>query len=291
MANSPIAAHHVLQFTTNVELLLQQEKPHFSGSVEEGAYVGRAGQVVAQYGEVDMLPLAQANWKDPTAWSDIDHQQRWVLPSDFAVSLPVTHQDQLRLITEPKNPYARAVRASYARKYDDLIIAAATGPAKTGPYDAMVDTILPPTQQVPANATGLTIAKLLLTREILEAAENDPNEPRYISVTSRQISELLNTTEIKSADYNTVRALAQGQINTFMGFTFLRSERLKKATTTRSCFAWQKSGIHLGAWNRLEVKVDERPDRNYVWQIYARATLGATRTQEKKVVQIDCLES
>jgi hypothetical protein len=291
MANSPIATHHVLQFTTNVELLLQQEKPHFSGSVEEGSYVGKAGQVVAQYGEAEMLPLLQADWKGDTLWSEIDHQQRWVLPSDFAVSLPVASQDQLRLITEPKDPYARAIRAAYARKYDDLIITAAIGQAKTGPYDAMVDTTLPVAQQIPVNSSGLTLAKLLLAREILEAAENDPNEPRYMATTSRQISELLNTTEIKSADYNTVKALAQGQINTFMGFTFLRSQRLKKATTTRSCFAWQKSGIHLGAWNRLEVRVDERPDKNYVWQIYARATLGATRTQEKKVVQIDCLES
>lgn len=285
-----IANHHSLQFSKNVELLLQQNSPQFKGRVGEGQYSGKAAQVVIHFGETEMKPLAQANWKDTTEWSEVDHLQRWVIPSDFAVSLPVTRQDQLRTIGDPRSPYAESVRAAYARKWDDLVIAAASGAAKTGAYDAMASTPLPAGQKVPVNASGLTMAKLLLAREILDAAENDPNEERFMAVTSRQVSELLNSTEVKSADYNTVRALAQGQIDTFMGFKFVRSERLTKAATTRSCVAWVKSGLHVGHWEGLTVKMDERPDKNYVWQVYARATLGATRTQEKKVVQVDCLE-
>lgn len=285
-----IANHHSLQFSKNVELLLQQRAPRFKGRVAEASYTGKAAQVVVHFGEAEMKPLAQANWKDTTEWSEVDHRQRWVLPSDFAVSLPVTRQDQLRTMNDPRSPYAESVRAAYARKWDDLVIAAASGPSKTGPYDAMADTPLPASQIVPLNSSGLTMAKLLLAREILDGAENDPNEERFLAVTSRQISELLNATEVKSVDYNTVRALAQGQIDTFMGFKFVRSERLAVESEVRVCLAWAKSGLHVGQWEDLSVKMDERPDRNYVWQVYARATLGATRTQEKKVVAINCQE-
>lgn len=284
-----IDRHHVLQFTTNVELLLQQKQPLLAGKTGEGNYTGKAAQVVLQFGETEMQPLLQADWKSDTTWSDVEHFQRWVLPSDFAVSLPVTRQDQIRMIANPQSPYAESIRAAYARKHDDLIIAAATGDAKTGPYDNMAATPLPGTQKLLAGGTGLTIEKLILAREYLDAAEVDPGEPRYIAVTARQVSNLLNTTEVKSADYNTVKALAQGQLNTFCGFEFVRTERLLKAAE-RTCFAWVKSGLHVGKWDDLVVKMDERADKNYVWQVYARATLGATRTQEKKVVQIDCSE-
>lgn len=285
-----IENHQVVQFTANVELLLQQKSPRFYGLVNEGQYTGKAAQVVLQFGEVEMEPLAQNQWKDPTAWSDVEHHQRWVLPSDFAVSLPLTRQDQVRMIADPRSPYAENVRAAYSRKYDDLVIAAAVGQAKTGPYESMTEEGLPAGQIVAADAKGLTINKLLTVREIMDAAENDPAEERFIALSSRQVSELLNTTEVKNADYNTVRALAQGQVDTFMGFKFVRTERLIKNTGIRQCFAWAKSGLHVGKWDDLTVKIDERADRNYVWQVYARATMGATRTQENKVVRIDCAE-
>ena len=286
-----IQNHHVFQFTKNVELLLQQNNPRFQGAVTESSYQGKAAQVVLQFGEVEMLPLAQNQWQDSTLWSEVEHLQRWVLPCDFAVSLPLTRQDQVRQIADPRSPYAENVRAAYARKFDDLVIGAATGPAKIGPYENMLEENLPNEQIVSADAKGLTIAKLLAVKETLDAAENDPAEERFMALSARQVGELLNTTEVKNADYNTVRALAQGQIDTFMGFKFIRTERLVKEGQTRQCFAWVKSGLHVGKWEELTVKMDERPDRNYVWQVYARATMGATRTQEKKIVQINCIEN
>lgn len=286
-----IAEHHVLQFTKNVELSLQQKTPRFSGATTEAHYEGKAAQVVLQFGQTEMQNLPQSQWKDPTQWSDVEHHQRWVLPGDFAVSLPLTRQDQIRMIADPRSPYVESIRAAYARKCDDLVIAAAVGDAKIGPYESMTDTPLPAGQIIADSAAGLNLAKLLHAKEILDSAENDPQEERFVVVTARQVSELLNTTEIKSADYNTVKALAQGAIDTFLGFKFIRSERLAVNAGIRQCFAWVKSGLHLGMWEGLTVKMDERTDRNYVWQVYARATLGATRTDEGKVVRIDCLES
>lgn len=289
-----IQDHHMFQFSKNVELLLQQRGSRFEPAVTTANYTGDKAQVILQLGEVEMASLAADDWRGDTAWADIEHRQRWVFPADFALSLPVANQDQLRTIADPRSQYAEAVRAAYARKVDDLIIAAALGEAKCGRYDSVTPTALPAGQQIAAGGTGLTVDKLIAAREKLMAAGASPDEERFFACSERQLSDLLKTTQAQSLDYNSVRALVKGEMDTFLGFRFISSERLAHETadgaTTRRCFAWVKSGLHLGAWQRLEIKSDVRPDKNYTWQIYARATLGAARTEEKKVVRVDCAE-
>lgn len=290
--------HHVLQFTRNVELLLQQKQPRFNGTTDTMSAVGEGAQAVLQFGEVEMQPINPGTnagqWKGDTVWSDIEHHQRWVFPSDFALALPITRQDQLRMLTDPRSPYAEAMRAAYARKYDDFIITAALGPAKTGKFDDLKTTAFPAGQIIADGGDGLTIDKLIEAKEKLIAANNDPAEPRFFACSERQLSDLLRSTEVQSADFNTIRALVKGEVDTFVGFRFISTERLGitgAAGTPRKCFAWVKSGLTFATWMGLESKADVRPDKNYVWQLYTRATIGATRTQEKKVVQVNCAEA
>ncbi len=285
-----IQDHHMFQFAKNVELLLQQKTSRLEHAVASASYTGDKAQVIMQLGEVEMQTLAQADWKNDTAWSDIEHFQRWVFPGDFALSLPVTNQDQLRMISDPRSQYAEAVRAAYCRKVDDIIIAAALGDARTGRYDDIQTTALP-ADQVITGAGGLTVEMLIDAKEKLIAAGNDPGEPRFFACSEKQLSDLLKNTKVQSMDYNSIRALVKGELDTFLGFKFISTERLVLAGgTSRRCFAWVKSGLHLAHWGKLEIKSDLRPDKNYVWQIYARATLGAARTSEKKVVRVDCQE-
>lgn len=285
-----IAEHHILQFTKNIELLLQQRQSRLMGKTGSGAYQGDAAQVVLQYGALEMA--ANTDWTGNTPISNADHQQRWVLPTDKELGLFVTKEDQIRMLVDPKSPYTEIVRAAYARAVDATIVAAAFSNAKTGPYNGMVDTAFPAGQMIGgATATdGLTVAKLTQAREMLDAAEVEDFDTRYIVCTSQQITNLLDDTKVTSSDFNTVKALVNGEINQYMGFEFVRYEGLPLATKTRSCIAYAKSGLQFGTWNGLDIRVDQRPDKKYVWQIYGKCTIGATRTQEKKVVKINCLE-
>ena len=67
--------------------------------------------------------------------------------------------------------------------------------------------------------------------------------------TAQQVSNLLNDQKVTSADYNTVKALVNGEVNQYLGFEFIRYEALPLATKTRSCIAYAKSGLHIGTWN------------------------------------------
>ena len=285
-----IAEQHIMQFTNNVELLLQQRQSRLMGKTGTGNYTGNAAQVVLQYGALEMAE--NTNWTGDTPITNADHQQRWVLPTDKELGLMIAKENEIRMLVDPKSPYADIVRAAYARAYDKAILAAAFADAKTGPYNAMTDTPFPATQQIDAaTATSkLTVDKLNQAREMLDAAEVEDFDTRYIICTAQQISNLLEDQKVTSTDYNTVKALVNGEVNQYLGFEFIRCENLPLTAKTRSCIAYAKSGLHVGIWNALDVRVDQRPDKKYTWQIYAKATLGATRTQEKKVIKINCLE-
>jgi hypothetical protein len=72
-----------------------------------------------------------------------------------------------------------------------------------------------------------------------------------------------------------------------MGFHFIQTTDLPKTSRIRSCAAYSEGAIVLGDWEEVKLTVDRLPTKNNEIGIIGRQTLGATRLQEKKVVQID----
>ena len=128
------------------------------------------------------------------------------------------------------------------------------------------------------------MAKLIEAKKILDNNSVDPSIPRHIAVGPDQIEALLNNTTVTSSDFNTVKALVQGEINSFMGFQFHVSTRLAKSGNNRTCFAWAEDGIKLAVGKDVMSRIDERADKSYSTQVYYCATFGATRMEEDKVV-------
>jgi len=147
------------------------------------------------------------------------------------------------------------------------------------------------------------VADLIDKQDVLRIAGNPENVyvQTHINALGRQMDDVIITaatgtayegeTEVTSSDYNTVKAFVQGEVDTFMGFTFIRFERLAKASTTRSCLAWSRSGLLLAVGMDIMTDISERKDKSLATQVYACATFGATRMYEEKVVEIQCTES
>jgi hypothetical protein len=139
----------------------------------------------------------------------------------------------------------------------------------------------------------LTIAKLRQAKFILDDNNVDEDDQRIIALSAKQLQDLLRTTEATSADYNTVKALVAGQIDTFLGFRFRLVDKsffaYDGATGIRTIVAYAKSGLRMTDSGR-SVHVDVRPDRSHSLQIRTVASIGAARMEEAKVVAIDCDE-
>jgi hypothetical protein len=202
----------------------------------------------------------------------------------------IDDQDKLRMLIDPTSPYAINGANALGRSLDDIIISAALGTAQTGENGSTATVFDTTNQRINMGGTGLTVAKLRQARRILAANEVDlASEMLYIAVTAQQIDNLLGTTEVTSSDFNSVKALVQGDIDTFMGFKFIQIERLGlDGSGDRRCFAWAKSGLHVGMWNDINTKISERADKSYAMQVYVKGTFGATRVEEKKIVEIIC---
>jgi hypothetical protein len=246
----------------------------------EKAYFDQVGAVAA---------VARASRHSDTPLLETPHSRRQVGLTTYEWADLIDDADKVRMLADPTSNYARAAAAAIGRAQDDVIITALGGTAKTGKEGA-TSTVLPSGQKIVHGSAGLTVAKLVTAKKLLDANNVDPSIKRYIVVSPEQIEDLLNITTVTSSDYNTIKALVQGDINTFVGFEFVTSNRLSTDGTSRLCYAWAGDGVKMAIGKDVTARIDERSDKSYSTQVYYCATFGATRMEEDKVVEIACNE-
>ena len=275
------------QFSANVQLLSQQTGSILRGAVSEEAVTGEKA-FFDQVGAAAAVKRTSRHQDTPMV--ETPHSRRMVTMDSYEWADLIDDADKVRMLIDPTSTYARAAAAAMGRAMDDAIIEAATGTAKTGKSGA-TSTTLPSANQIAAGSADLTLAKLIEAKKILDLNSVDPSIPRHIAVGPDQIEALLNSTTVTSSDFNTIKALVQGEINTFLGFQFHVSTRLAKSGNNRTCFAWAEDGIKLAVGKDVMSRIDERSDKSYSTQVYYCATFGSTRMEEDKVVSIVCDES
>ncbi len=276
----------VKQYHANIEILSQQKGSRLRGAVRVESQVG-------EHGFFDQISATTARKRTTrhgdTPLIETPHARRRVTLVDYDWADLIDDLDKVKMLSDPTSSYAQNAAFAFGRAQDQAIIDCAFDTAYTGVDGSTSTTFDTSTMQIAAGSTGLTIAKLLSAKELLDANEVDPSIPRYIACKTAQISDLLDTTEVKSSDYNTVKALAMGQVNTFLGFEFIRTELLGLyTTTTDDIICWAKDGLLLAIGQDSKAKITERDDKNYSTQVYYSMSIGATRMDENKVVEILC---
>jgi hypothetical protein len=283
-----ITTAFVQQYRANVELLSQQRGSVLRPYVREEPVVGTT-EYFDQIGATSAVKRTSRHGDTPLVQTP--HSRRKVSLVDYDWADLVDNLDKVKMLIDPTSPYAVSAAYAFGRSMDDEIIAAATGTAYTG-VDGTTQVTFPSGNKITEGGTGLlTVAKLLSAKLILDKADVDPSLPRYFAISANGVSDLLNTTEVKSSDYNTVKALAQGQIDSFLGFKFLMSNRLSKSGNIRTMFCWAEGGILLGVGTESQARITERADKNYATQVYNAMSIGATRMEEAKVVWVEAYEA
>jgi len=284
--SSQITTAFVEQYSANIQMLSQQmgsllrDAVRNESIVGKDAYFDQIGKVTAQ--------LKVSRHSD-TPQIDTPHSRRRCSISDYEFADLIDQQDKVRLLIDPTSSYAKAAAYAMGRATDDVIIAAALGTANTGVAGGT------PVGMLPANITAvgtggantMNIAKLALAKARLDIGDVDPSIKRHIIVSPTEISDLLNSTTVTSSDFNTVKALVHGEIDSFMGFKFHVSNRLvDNAAGNTQCIAFAEDGILLGVGKDVTARIDERSDKSYATQVYYCQTIGATRMEEAKVVSV-----
>jgi len=285
--STQVTTAFVQQYSANVQMLSQQMGSRLRDAVRVESMTGK-NAFFDQVGKATAVKRTTRHGDTPQI--DTPHARRRVSLVDYEYADLIDDQDKVRMLIDPTSSYAMAAAAAMGRAIDDEIIAAATGTAFTGETGS-TSTSLPAGQQIADGGADLTLAKLIEAKKILDLADVDPSIQRYIAVGPNQIEALLNNTTVTSSDFNTVKALVQGEIDTFMGFKFIVTNRLAIASDIRTCFAWAEDGLALGVGRDVNARIDERADKGYATQVYYAMSIGSTRMEEEKVVQISCDES
>jgi hypothetical protein len=291
-----IPDHYTTQFDSNWKHLVQQKNSKLKEYVTIDSIEGKE----KSYNQIDATSMTQITDRSrDTRISDQAMAKRWIRPQQYDCAKLVDEFDEQLLgeVVLPTSPIIQSHAQAYARTCDTIIIGALGGTAYTGTTGTTA-TVLPAGQKVAVNYvesgtaanSGLTIAKLRAAKFLFDSNEIDEEEERIMVVSAKQLQDLLRTVEATSADYNSVRALVDGALNTFMGFKFRRSQLLTKVSTVRSCYAYVKSGVIL-AERGLKTHMDVRTDLSHSLQIRSVASLAAVRMEEKKVVEIACDEA
>ncbi len=303
-----IDQNFVNQFSANVLHLSQQKGSKLRGTVRhesqkaEVAFYDRIGTVAA---------VIKAGRHSNTPQLDTPHSRRAVSLVDYEWADLIDDEDKMRSLNDPTNDYVMAAMWAMGRSMDDVIIAAAGGDAYTG-KGGTVAVALPSTQKYAAHdgaaVSNLNVLTLRGVARKFDDADVEPGE-RFFACAPSQIESMLGQTQVTSADYNGVKALVQGDVDTFMGFKFIKLTRLQAQVAAlsglgttgvigsgtsligaRKCYAYHKPGLLLAVGQDVTSRVSERADKSYSNQAYAKMGIGAVRMEEVKVIEVLCVE-
>jgi len=298
MSDYPIV-HYVNQFTNNLELLLQQQDSRLVDTVfVKGGYVGKSAVPVEQFGSVAMVERTAR--LVPRTFTSVPTDRRWVSPRDFNLATAVDLVDQLRTLINPQAGHLLAVHAAAKRCKDQVIIDSLFADALTGQaagttvaWADQTAQIIAQTYGTGSTASGLNVAKLKHTMKIFMQNYVDlDNDPITCIITAAQNENLLNEIQVINSQYNGSYTRDEaGRLKRFLCFNFVHSELIPTDGTYRRVPVYAKSGMHLGMWLDLRVEINPRYDlEGNPYQLVVDTTLGATRLQEKKVVEIKSAE-
>ena len=289
-----ITTAQIRAFGTGIDMLQQQRNFRFAAAViQDNEGIGE-DKSRDQVDAVEMVDIVDRH--GDTNIVTTPHKRRVVVPSAAEAADYIDRVDVRRILNNPQNMYVRNFSAAANRKKDTKVIDAFFATAKTGKDGSGSAEFDTANYSIASGSAGMTIAKLRQAREKLEAAENmepdeDPEATWHIAMAARQRRDLLATTEVTNSDYNTVKALVQGQVNEFLGFTFHKSERLNTVSSERACPAWVRTSMWFWQHESGEAFIDVLPGKRHTVQVRYEIDCGATRLDEKGVVRILCAES
>lgn len=195
---------------------------------------------------------------------NVDHSKVEVTLKDWEASEYTDIFKQKEVLPDEVSELSMTIKGAIGRRRDQLAIDALAA----GTYNSAAGNGATVLTSVGGAGTGMNITKLLAVKEWMDDNEV-PDEGRYIALNANGFKTLLGETAITSSDYNTVQALVRGEINTFLGFTFMRiGKRVEGGLphggagtypTTGDVvdgFAWQRDAVGEAIGIDMQTSVD-----------------------------------
>jgi len=216
---------------------------------------------------------------------NVTYSQATVTLTDYIAAEYSDIFNQAKVNFDERQELVQVVAKAIGRRSDQMIIDAL----------AASSTSLTVATSIGGAGTNLNMAKLREAARLLNTA-NVPAEDRYMLIHASQLASLLSETSVTSSDFNTVKALVQGEINTFMGFTFnVIGDRTEGGLTgggsgsTRKVYAYHKMAIGMAESMAIRSEINYIPEKTS-WLVSSMFSAGAVAIDAGGCVDITCTE-
>ena len=191
---------------------------------------------------------------------------------------------QAKVNFDERQELVQVVAAAVGRRQDQMII------------DALVNssTSLTVANSIGGSNTNLNMAKLRDAKRLLDKS-NVPPEGRHIVIHANNLANLLSETAVTSSDFNTVKALVQGELNSFLGFQFhVLGDRTEgglpiDGSSDRKVFAFHQAAVGYGEGIAMRTEINYIPEKTS-WLVNEVFSANATAIDAEGIVQITCRE-
>ncbi len=242
------------------------------GSTVKFPKVGR-GVATARVPQTDVTPL------------NVGFSQVTLTLSDWNAAEYSDIFSQAKVNFDERQELVQVVASAMGRRQDQLILDAL----------AASSTSLTVSNDIGGTDTNLNVAKLREAKRLLDKG-NVPADGRHIIIHANGLSSLLSETSVTSSDFNTVKALVQGDINTFLGFTFhVMGDRSEgglaiDGSLDRTCFAFHQQAIGYGEGIGMRTEINYIAEKTS-WLVNEVFSAGAIAIDDEGIVKLTCRES
>jgi len=249
-----------------------RQRRGIEGSTAKFPKVGK-GVATLRVPQTDVTPL-NVDFSQVTAtmedWNAAEY-------SDIFMQQKVNFDERQELV--------QVVANAIGRRQDQLIIDAAEASG----------TSLTVANSIGGANTDLNVAKLREAKKLLDA-NNVPPQDRHIILHANNLSALLSETAVTSSDFNTVKALVSGEIDTYLGFKFhVLGDRTeggltKDGSNDRTVIAFHKDAIGYAEGIGPKTEINYVPEKTS-FLVNAMFSAGAVAIDAEGIVDITCREA
>jgi len=192
---------------------------------------------------------------------------------------------QAKVNFDERQELVQVVAGAMGRRQDQMILDALNGSS----------TSLTVANSIGGSTTNMNIAKLREAKRLLDKG-NVPPDGRHIIIHANGLSNLLSETSVTSSDFNSVKALVQGEINTYLGFTFhVLGDRSEgglpiDGSLDRTCFAFHKDAVGYGEGIGMRTEINYIAEKTS-WLVNEVFSAGAVAIDDEGIVKITCRET
>lgn len=192
---------------------------------------------------------------------------------------------QAKVNFDERSELVQVLGNAIGRRQDQLVLDAL----------AASGTSLTVSNDIGGSDTNMNVAKLREAKKLLDK-NNVPPEGRHIILHAAGLASLLSETAVTSSDFNTVKALVAGEINTFLGFTFhILGDRSEgglaiDGSLDRVCFAFHKDAVGYAEGIAPRTEINYIPEKTS-FLVNSVFSAGATAIDAEGIVQITARET